>query len=340
MENVKGDLSFISEAEKVAIFTHETPDPDAIGSAIGLQWILKKKYDVQSDIFYSGEISHPENKTMINILSISMKTCDDYDADIYDKVIVVDGTEKTVGFEIKADGIIDHHRVEVSKEKHEFIYLKEVGSCSTLIVNLIQENELSFSHSDDDKIVTTSLMHGLKKDTYNLLQNVHDIDDEAHKFLRPYVDFDKIFKIVNYPLPKYFFELEREIMHNDNHTHTNGTFYGFLGMLSPTKRDALPMLADKMIRMEDVTTTFIVGIIGDQIEASVRSMNISNPVDQICKQVFGKNNAGGKKMAGGAKIHLKDLGFSEDPKEVKDAFCEAIKRKFMHKVTEQAKGNV
>ena len=30
--------------DKVAIFTHCTPDPDAIGSALGMSWLLKTKY--------------------------------------------------------------------------------------------------------------------------------------------------------------------------------------------------------------------------------------------------------------------------------------------------------
>ena len=37
---------------KIAIFTHPSPDPDAIGSQMGLTWLLRKAYDgVELDCF-------------------------------------------------------------------------------------------------------------------------------------------------------------------------------------------------------------------------------------------------------------------------------------------------
>ena len=31
---------------KVAIFMHRTPDPDSVGSAVGLRYLLKKNYEI------------------------------------------------------------------------------------------------------------------------------------------------------------------------------------------------------------------------------------------------------------------------------------------------------
>ena len=38
--------------KRAALFTHACPDPDAIGSMLGISWLLKKCYDIDSDLFY------------------------------------------------------------------------------------------------------------------------------------------------------------------------------------------------------------------------------------------------------------------------------------------------
>ncbi len=63
--------SLSDDKRRVCIMTHDTPDPDALGAAFGMQWLLKKKFDVSSSIFYGGEISHPQNKTMVNTLNLA-----------------------------------------------------------------------------------------------------------------------------------------------------------------------------------------------------------------------------------------------------------------------------
>jgi nanoRNase/pAp phosphatase (c-di-AMP/oligoRNAs hydrolase) len=52
---------------------HDAPDPDAIGSALGLAWIIKKLTGVKCEIFHGGPISHPENKSLVNVLSLAFK---------------------------------------------------------------------------------------------------------------------------------------------------------------------------------------------------------------------------------------------------------------------------
>ena len=82
----------LSKGGKVAIFTQDNPDPDAIGSAHGLAWLIKKlNSSVSTTIFYGGEISHPQNRTLVNLLNISMKKVDsqkdysDYKAAIFSR---------------------------------------------------------------------------------------------------------------------------------------------------------------------------------------------------------------------------------------------------------------
>ncbi|PSQ47979.1 phosphoesterase, partial [Halobacteriales archaeon SW_6_65_15] len=53
--------------EKLAIVTHDNPDPDSIASAVALQAIADT-LDVDADILYIGDIGHQENRAFVNLL--------------------------------------------------------------------------------------------------------------------------------------------------------------------------------------------------------------------------------------------------------------------------------
>ena len=98
ISKLKDELSSLEKP--VCIVTHDNPDPDAISSSLGVRRIIQTlKADVQCDILYGGEISHPQNKTLMNVLAINAlpkkdvfdtePTHKDY-AEKYGLIIVVD----------------------------------------------------------------------------------------------------------------------------------------------------------------------------------------------------------------------------------------------------------
>jgi len=346
-EGENSKISFfegLDKSKKIAIFTHLTPDPDAIGSAIGLRWFLKKNYGIQSDVFYGGEISHPQNKTMLNVLSISLGKLDEYKTEMaganpYNKVILVDCTEKNSGIE-KVDAIIDHHRTKIKVEDYEYVNKEDVGSCCSIVWKIINDNDVEFDGSDEDKIVATAMLMGIKTDTNDLLsENTAELDNVAYQNLARNADISKISAILNYPLPKYLFDLELEALRPDNGKQVHSAFLTFLGILSPAKRDSLPILADKLIRIEGTSTSIIFCIIDDHIEASVRSKDVSLDVDAFCKKLFGKEFAGGKYGAGGARIPMGFFGLINEPEEVQKAISEAVRVKIISKIEKEITGN-
>ena len=60
----------IQGKRSVALFTHHGPDPDGIGSMMGLQWLFQK-FGIASQLFYDGTISHPQNMAMTNLLKFT-----------------------------------------------------------------------------------------------------------------------------------------------------------------------------------------------------------------------------------------------------------------------------
>ena len=56
----------------VLILPHNDPDPDAIATAVGLRYLLKEKFQVESRIAYQGYIGRAENKALVRYLEIPL----------------------------------------------------------------------------------------------------------------------------------------------------------------------------------------------------------------------------------------------------------------------------
>lgn len=323
----------------VAIHTHSTPDPDALASAFGIQWILKRKYDTDSHIFYSGEISHPQNRTMINYLGINLVRIEDFNNEEFGYNIIVDATEANSTID-DPDLVIDHHK---SQSKASKSVIEQIGSTSTLIYEMICGLELVFEDEYDFN-VGTSLYVGIKTDTNDLLSDsAIDRDYEASTGLLRVIDKKKLQGIIDYPLPAYFYDLEKEIHKDGNNKIDGSCWVGSAGVIGKTKRDALPILAERMLRREGIETSVVIAVVGDTLDASVRSTNASLNVDQFCKQVFSKKFSGGKLGAGGTKSPLGICSLEVDgkslPEDIRATMWNGIKEGLFYKILHIVSGN-
>jgi len=327
--------------DKIAIFTHDTPDPDAMGSARGLQWLILKKFGLSCDIFYCGDISHPQNKTMVNVLDLHLKKFDDIDLGSYKIKIVVDATEKNCPVK-EVDIVFDHHR---ASSNAKVCIIEPLGASSTLICELIRDLDISFE-DEADQDVATALFLGVRVDTAELIsETTTDRDFEAFKFLTNFVNRKKLASIIDFPIPSYFFELERELNREDaegnctNQKSDGSCFVGCIGIISPAKRDSIPMLADKVVRLEGIETSVIFGIVGDKVVASIRSQNSSLDVNAFAQSVFGKEYGGGKLGSAGASVPLGIFSVSGLPDEIKGMLWDSIRETIFYKVLHIATGN-
>lgn len=317
--------------DKVAIWMHSGPDPDAIGSALGIQWYLKKKCNVESSIFHKGVISHPENRSLLNVLNITFSPLEDFETKQFSKVVIVDGTEKNTGIEIKADAIIDHHRAKIDNTEYDFVLNEQVGACASLVYKIIKQEELDLT--EEDQVVATALLFGIITDTNNLLsENVTNLDFEAFTYLRERANLSHVQEIKSYPIPAYFFDYEATASAEDNKIETNGTLVSFVGVLSPQRRDVLPYLADRLMRKEATDTTIIMAIVDNHLEASIRSQKVSLDVNEFAQKMFGEDFAGGKRGSAGAKVPMGIFNVPEDDSTLKEEIIEVTKNMLFSKI--------
>lgn len=291
------------DGETVTILMHKDPDPDSLGSAFGIKFILKKKFNINSKIYYEGEITHRQNQTLINVMNIILNKMDEGEYNSYKYVILVDTTPTSGNAGAsRANVVIDHHMEDA---KNCDIYLVDpVGGCSTLIWEMINEYELELQDGVDEQLATL-LFFGIRSDTNELLSDgTTDRDWKAYMSLSQVIDENKISQILNYSYPSYYREVEKLTFVEDNYIERQGWFICGLGYISANRKDSLPTLAEKITRIEGYETAIIFAIIEDKLVASVRSINNSVDVNTLMKKIFGKDCGGGRRGAGGATVPL------------------------------------
>lgn len=321
-----------ASGKKVAIFTHRCPDPDAMSSMMGLSWILQKVFNIESDLFYAGEVSHPQNGVMLNLLNPELQRVDEhYNPSVtpYGLHILVDtvpenaGTgEKNIAFDI----VIDHHR-ELPCNFDGIVVHKKVGACASIIFDMmkhfIQKEEWLDADSDADQKLATAMIAGIVTDTeYMMSDDSTEYEFKAFSELFPYRNSNYLKQIVFFKRPKFWIDKKAEGCTEASLSEEGFAIVG-LGIIPEKHRDLIADMAEEMVHWTSVETAIAFGVVGgSKIEGSVRSLNPSLTVADFCKKLGGKHGSGGGKHGKGA-YRLSLAGMSIDPDEEEEDIKEA-----------------
>ena len=339
VETIEG----LKRGAKVAVFLQDNPDPDAIGSAHGMCWLIKKVNPaVGTSIFFGGEVSHPQNRTLVNLLNITMKRVSketDYEA--YDLKIFVDvasaGQKNLQSVNIQPDIIIDHHEDDPDGD-YILKDIRVIGATATIICDYIIKAGLVLNPDvEDDANVATSLLFAIENDTGNLVsENTRQLDADCFMYLLNRVDINILTNVRNYPIPRYFFELEETA--NKNKNISGSVLVTGLEYLKAERRDSLPYIGDKFLRMEGIETVVVFGIIEDHLVASLRTTNKSISLNTICHKIFGETYSGAKMGAGGARVPLGIIAPTNADEGVRLMVWEALKTKLTGEIFDKISG--
>lgn len=302
-------------AGRVAIFTHPYPDPDAIGSMMGLKWLFAK-FGVPSDLFYSGTISHPQNRSMVNLLDPELSTLESYDHSLYGLRVAVDCVPENAGVppgDFKFDMVVDHHREVPKNFDGLYINLKAGSACAT-VYEVMEGLGMEFGESDYK--VATGMMIGITSDTEFLMSD----DCSEHEFnawakLFPFRDPILLKQIVNFERPRLWTDSKAEAVAKAVVEDSVGVVG--MGIIPAKHRDMIADMADEMVTWEDVNTAIVFALVdGVRIEGSVRTKASSVSVPSLCQDLGGRHGKGGGKLGKGAyRYDLAGASVDEDEDE-------------------------
>jgi len=134
MSKITQLINLLKKEKHIYIQTHNFPDPDAVASAFGLQFIFKK-YKIKSKIIYSGFIIDKIMYDMIKSLKIKAYHSHSVQINKNSKIILVDtqishdNVRKLKGTYIAC---IDHHEISDNIKNIFYDLQPDIGACSTI----------------------------------------------------------------------------------------------------------------------------------------------------------------------------------------------------------------
>ena len=297
----------------LAVVAHDNPDPDAIAAAVALVRIARFA-GTDARACYYGEISHQENRALVNLLDIEMQNLDPAEdpREEFAAFALVDHSRPGVNDSLPEDivpvVVVDHHPPREPIDAG-FIDLRDgVGATSTLLAEYLDRFGLR-----PDSRVATALLYGIRIDTKDFTREVSEADFDAAASLLPYVD-DAVLDRVETPSlnPAVLDVLARAIENREQRGPALATCVGEI-----TDRDALAQAAERLLDMEGVQTTLVYGFRDGVVYASGRTRGADLDLGETLRDALDQiGSAGGHADMAGAQVPLGILGdVGEESKE-------------------------
>ncbi len=254
------------------ILTHRTPDPDALGAMLGLDFLLRTALALEPEIAASGRIYRAENLAMVRELELDFVDAERLDPSRYAGVFLVD-TQPGFGHTVLPEGlpivaVFDHHQPPAPEHlagrplpPHYDLRL-EVGATSALIYGYVSEAKLEL-----DPRTATALCCGVRFDTLDLSLNATPLDSEAFYETFARSDHARLARIQRPALPPaYYRDLYRSLSRARRY---GSAVLGFLGRVA--NPESVAEMADFFRRMEDCRWSLVGGAFEDTYHLSLRT---------------------------------------------------------------------
>lgn len=282
-------LSACSEVSELLILPHNDPDPDALGSALALAYLLQAKQDTTARVVYAGIIGRAENKALVRYVGQPIQRLARADLETDTPIALVD-TQPGAGNNalpraMRATIVIDHHPVQAASETASFADIRpEVGSTSTMLVEYLQAADLELP-----QWLATALFYGIKTDTLGLARGASPADVAAYYHLQDRVDVEALAEIEQAQLPvEYFRQLDKALhaarIYED-------VVISYLGQSH--RPDLAAEMADLFLRLEGAQWVVCIEAYGDELILSVRTRELHGGAGLAVRAMVGQEGTAG-----------------------------------------------
>ncbi|ELY60598.1 DHH family phosphoesterase [Natronolimnohabitans innermongolicus] len=297
---------------RLAVVMHDNPDPDAIASAVALVDIAAE-LGLEADACYFGEISHQENRAMVNLLDLELRNLSPEEPlEEYAGFALVDhsrpGVNDQLPEDLTVDVVIDHHPPR-GPVPGEFVDLRQqAGATSTVLTEYLDRFSLEPRRS-----TATALLYGIRIDTNDFTREVSAADFNAASLLWPHVDTSILDQIEQPTVEGETLDtIARAIK---NRIQRDSVAVASVGRI--TDRDALPQAADQLLTMDGIETSLVFGFRDEMAYLSARSRAGDVDLGEAVRDAFDRiGSAGGHTDMAGAQLEVGILGTTDDDDEV------------------------
>ncbi|MCX7922635.1 MAG: DHH family phosphoesterase [Clostridia bacterium] len=316
-------INVLDKSRKVFIQTHNSPDPDAIASAFGLQYLLQFR-GILSEIFYNGKIEKYNTLRMIEHLNINIHSINDISHMKEDDLIILVDSQKYnsnitdfIGTEV---AVIDHHPTFTECQYKYADIRPSVGACSSIIAEYFLTSDIEIPCN-----IATALLYAIKTDTLDLSRGVSPLDIDMFYMLYKKSDI-KLLNSIQF----------NTLTLDDLNAYANALSsmkvrknIGFVNLGKNCSDSLLGTVCDFILSVAEIETAISFSQRDNGLRISIR--NESDVLDAgriINKALEGIGTGGGhKSMAGGlVPYHVSNSTNGQPCTTIEDRLVEAIEK--------------
>jgi len=289
---------------RLVLCTHRHPDPDGLGALVGLQYLLKEEFDLESDLVLEGRIRRAENVAMRELLEIHALPKGGVDPENYAGCIVVDSQPEFSHTHppgaIPVLAVLDHHELPSDapqKEVPPFDWVDpSYGATSTMVYDLLQHYAVT-----PDERASTALFCGVRYDTNDLARDATSLDVAAYQTLQQLANRRILSSIDQPELPRnYFRQMGAAIEHCEVFGPLLLTLMGEVS--SP---ESVAEIADWFVRLEGDQWSLAGGACDGRYQVSLRTDMPGADAYPALKHIVGaEGSCGGHGRMAGGQISL------------------------------------
>lgn len=317
-------LRTLGSFDELAILMHPNPDPDAMGSALGVKAMAAAR-GTPATIYYAGQIRHQENRAFRTVLDLEFERLEAA-SEIEESAVALVDHNHPRGFRsaeaLGVDVVIDHH--PGNGTGREFTDVRDdYGACATIVAEYFEEVGAEPTHGKPagqtdgghpetggppllDQAVATGLLFGIQADTDHLTKGCSPAEFRASSYLFPASDEDLFDRIANPQVTAEMLEIKARAIVDRT---VNGSFaVSDVGTIDDV--DAIPQAADELIRLEGISAVVVYGDKDETIHVSGRSRDDRVHMGRTLEAVFEgvpMASAGGHARMGGGQVPLQYL---------------------------------
>ncbi len=316
-------LSTLHSAHRVILVSHVHPDPDSLGSMLGIAHLVETKLDKPAVVTRDGLISRAENRAMVDVLHLDLMPVDEIDWQPGDAVVMVDSQPKTgrhtvtFGDGVPIAAVLDHHDTPGELAGVSFVDVRpNLGATCTLVTRYLTDQHVAIPEK-----VATALLYGIETEVTGYPREAGVDDDTAMLQLYPLADKDLLAQIRNARLPHSHFECLLQALQSS--FIYDRLIVSWVNPLPQPEQAA--EVVDFMIRFEEVDWAVCGGVFENQLILSVRSAKTNAKAGDMLRKVVGDlGRAGGHDRRAGGSIPLT----SNSPSAIEDLQME-LRRRFL-----------
>lgn len=294
-----GQLAAVLAGHKrVLLIPHDFPDPDALASAAALHLLLNRRFGVNGQIVYSGEVSRAENKELLRRMRFRWHRMSDMRRVPRRRkipCILIDtapwSRNVTIPSFAQPIAVFDHHQHPKWQEtKHDNLFADirhGAGATTTIAYEYLKSAGVEIP-----RWLAALMAYAIITETLDLSRDYEESDRQAYLALAARADHRIIGRVRHAPLPREYFGHLQEAIENAKQA---GPIV-FTHLEDVRQPEIVAEIADLLMRMEGVQWTFCTASFNNGVYVSLRSRRRGAQCSRLLRSAVGANGSAGGHM--------------------------------------------